>query len=106
LFEPNFFFGCEADDPLTSLAFDTSRTPFGARLNAMFSSDVGHWDVPDMSQVLEEAFETVEEGHLSEEDFRDFVFTNVARFYTDSNPDFFKGTIVEGDVDKLLAKGT
>ena len=36
--------------------------PFGARLKAIFSSDIGHWDVPDMTEVLEEAYEMVEHG--------------------------------------------
>ena len=55
LFVPRFFFGCEADDPLTGAAFNTKLNPFGARLRAMFGSDVAHWDVPDMTEVLEEA---------------------------------------------------
>jgi hypothetical protein len=32
------------------------------------------------------------------------VFTNPARFYTDTNPAFFKGTVVESAVDQLLAE--
>ena len=32
LFVPRFFFGCEADDPLTATAFNTKVNPFGARL--------------------------------------------------------------------------
>ena len=94
-FVPNFAFGCEADDPLTSMAFDRSRTPLSRPLHALFSSDIGHWDVPDMLEVLVEAYENVEHGWLSRADFRDFVFGNVARFYTDTNPDFFRGTVVE-----------
>ena len=31
LFVPRFFFGCEADDPMTSTAFNTKVNPFGAR---------------------------------------------------------------------------
>ena len=52
LFVPSFYFGCEADDPAVAWAFDTKTNPMGARLRAMFSSDIGHWDVPDMSDVL------------------------------------------------------
>ena len=55
LFADRFYFGCEADDPLTSLAFNTSVNPFGAELKAMMGSDIAHWDVPDMTEVLEEA---------------------------------------------------
>ena len=104
LFEPNFYFGCEADDRLAALAFDTKKLPFGARLKATFSSDIGHWDVPDMREVLEEAYELREEGLLSEQDFRDFTFTNPAMLHAGMNPDFFKGTAVEGEVDKLLSR--
>jgi predicted TIM-barrel fold metal-dependent hydrolase len=104
LFEPSFFFGCEADDPMTSVAFDAKRNPFGARLKAMFGSDIAHWDVPDMTEVLEEAWEMVEHGWLTEDDFRDFMFTNPVGFYTRTNPSFFAGTVVEADVDKLLGE--
>ena len=97
-FVDQFYFGCEADDPMVATAFDRSRTPFGARLHAMFSSDIGHWDVPDMTEVLEEAFEHVERGWLDRDAFRDFVFGNAARFYTDTNPGFFRGTVVEKPV--------
>ena len=55
-----FHFGCEADDPMTALAFDARRNPLGARLRAIFASDVGHWDVPDVREVLPEAWELVE----------------------------------------------
>lgn len=104
LFEPRFFFGCEADDPLVSLGFDTRLNPFGARLKAMFSSDIGHWDVPDMNAVLAEAYELVEHGLLDAADFRDFAFVNPAMLHAGMNPDFFKGTVVAGDVAKLLAR--
>ena len=103
LFEPNFYFGCEADDRLAAWAFDTKKNPFGARLNATFSSDIGHWDVPDMTEVLEEAYELFEEGLMTETDFRDFTFTNPAMLHAGMNPGFFKGTPIEGDVGKLLA---
>ncbi|MFB0987294.1 MAG: hypothetical protein QMB94_13435 [Phycisphaerales bacterium] len=55
-----------------------------------------------MRDVLHEAFELVEEGRLDDAEFRAFTFENVARFYTDTNPNFFKGTAVEADVDALL----
>ncbi|MBJ20926.1 MAG: amidohydrolase family protein [bacterium] len=102
-FVPNFFFGCEADDPMTATAFDRDRIPLGASISAMFSSDIGHWDVPDMKEVLGEAFENVEKGWLDSDQFRDFVFGNVLRFYTDTNPDFFRGTVVEESVATALA---
>ena len=102
-FVPSFFFGCEADDAGVALAFDARVNPLGARLNAMFSSDLGHWDVPDMTGILGEAFEGVEHGLIDERAFRDFVFANPVRFYTRLNPRFFEGTRVEAEAAKLLA---
>lgn len=95
LFNRNFFFGCEADDPLVHHAFDRKGLPFGQPLRPLFGSDIGHWDVPDMRDVLHEAFELVEEERLDREQFRAFTFDNVVRFYTDTNPRFFEGTVVE-----------
>ena len=102
LFEPNFYFGCEADDPLVALGFNRKMNPFGAKLKAMFSSDIGHWDVPDMTEVLEEAYELVEMDLLNEAEFRDFVFVYPSMLHAGMNRDFFKGTVVEKDVAKLL----
>lgn len=101
-FQPRFFFGCEADDPANALAFNPEVSPCGQRLNAIFASDIGHWDVPDMREVLEEAYELVEHGRLTETDFRDFVFTNPVRLHAGMNPHFFKGTSVEGAAAKCL----
>lgn len=103
LFVPHFYFGCEADDALTATAFNTKLHPCGARLRAIFSSDIGHWDVPDMTEVLAEAYALVEEEVMTDADFRDFVFTNPVTLWTGMNPDFFKGTVVEQEVDHLLA---
>src|SRR5579885_1986387 len=103
-FVPSFYFGCEADDPVTAAAFDATRNPFGARLNAVFGSDIGHFDVPDMSAVAAEAYELVEHGLITEDDFRDFVFVNPARLWTAVNPDFFKGTAVASAVASLASQ--
>jgi predicted TIM-barrel fold metal-dependent hydrolase len=89
------FFGCEADDPLTGLAFDTKRIPGNKPLSPVFSSDVGHWDVAHMHEVLPEAYEHVERGWLEASQFRAFMCDNAHRMYTDSNPDFFQGTVIE-----------
>ena len=102
-FVPNFHFGCEADDPLAHHAWDERGLPCQAKLSALFGSDIGHWDVPDMRKVLAEAWEQVEEGRMDAAQFRAFSFENVARFYTDSNPDFFAGTAVESEVQALLS---
>ena len=102
-FVDRFFFGCEADDPLTSMAFATTTNPFGAELQVMMGSDIAHWDVPDMSDVLADAWEMVERGWVGEAEFEKFTFVNPVRFYTGTNPGFFKGTSVESAVDRLLA---
>ncbi len=102
LFVDRFFFGCEADDPLTSMAFNTSVIPLGAELNAMMGSDIAHWDVPDMAEVLEEAWEMVDHGWIDEDAFTKFTFENPVRFYAGTNPTFFKGTVVEAAVDDFL----
>jgi len=100
-FSEHFYFGCEADDPTTAWAFDRHGHH---RLNPIFSSDVGHFDVTDMSEVLEEAHELVEHDLITLDDFREFVFGNAARLHTALNPDFFKGTVVEHAVAKELAR--
>jgi len=80
--------------------------PFGAKLNTLFGSDIGHFDVPDMNEVLPEAYELVEDGLITDADFRDFVFANPVRFWGDSNPDFYKGTVVEREARDLLSAAT
>ena len=104
LFVPRFYFGCEADDPTVAWAFDGARQPGGRALRAMFSSDLGHWDVPDMAGILLEAHELVEDGHLDEAAFRDFTFANPVRFYTSANPRFFEGTRVAAEAQALVAQ--
>ena len=71
----------------------------------MMGSDIAHWDVPDMSEVLHEAWEMVDHEWIDEAAFKEFTFSNPVEFYTDTNPAFFKGTIVEGAVDAHLTGG-
>jgi predicted TIM-barrel fold metal-dependent hydrolase len=104
LFVPRFYFGCEADDPVNAWAFNRKANPMGARLNALFSSDIGHFDVPDMTDVVPEAYELVEHELLTSDDFRDFMFTNAVRFWGEVNPEFFKGTAVEKAAAQALAR--
>jgi predicted TIM-barrel fold metal-dependent hydrolase len=103
IFTRQLYFGCEGDDPLNTLASDTKGSPFEATLHALYGSDLGHWDVPEMAAAAEEAYEMVERGILSPGAFRDMVFANAADFWTSGNPNFFQGTIVEAAVSKLLA---
>ena len=102
-FVNSFYFGCEGEDRMTAVAFDRRFNHYGAQLNAIFSSDLGHWDVPDMAEVLPETYELVEHGMLNEADFRKFVFGNVVEMYTAMNPRFFAGTSVEAAVEKERA---
>jgi predicted TIM-barrel fold metal-dependent hydrolase len=104
LFVPNFFFGCESDDPTLNYAFAAKMNPFGAKLGAILSSDISHFDVPDMTEVLEEAWELVEEKGMAEEDFQAFTFGNAVKLWASLNPNFFTGTIVESQVRKLQAQ--
>jgi hypothetical protein len=100
-FIPNFFFGCEADDPSVSWALG-GQLPLGARLNAMFGSDIGHWDVPDITGVLAEAHELLEHGYVTPEGFRDFSFAAAVRLHGGANPRFFEGTIVQSEARAVL----
>ena len=102
LYIPNFFFGCESDDPTVTYAFAEKANPFGAKLGALLSSDISHFDVPDMTEVLEEAWELVEKRSMSEEDFYAFTFGNAVKLWASLNPDFFKGTVVEKAVKRFL----
>ena len=99
----SFAWGCEADDPLVGVAFDDRFAPLGARVPAIMGSDLGHWDVPDPTEPLHEAYELVERGILDVDDLRDFVFTNAVHFYAGAAPSFFDGTAVAREAHALLA---
>jgi hypothetical protein len=60
--------------------------------------------VPDFDDVIPEAFEMVERNYVTEQDFREFTFTNAALLHTGNNPDFFKGTVVEKAVADELGQ--
>lgn len=100
LYEP-FYFGCEAEDPMTAVAFDKR---LGLNLKPMLGSDISHFDVADADEVLEEAWELHEHGLLTEDNFRDFTFTNAVKLHGGMNPDFFKGTVVEKQAQAVLNK--
>ena len=92
LFADSFYFGCEADDPMTAVAFDER---LGLRLKPILGSDIAHFDVIDATEVIEEAYEMVEDGLIDEGNFRAFTFSNVVQLYRGMNPTFFAGTVVE-----------
>jgi len=103
-FEPNFYFGCEADDPLVAWAFRDDVNPLGARLRPVLGSDISHWDVRDMTEPVAEAFELVEHGIITERDFRDLTFVNPVRLHGEPNPSFFAGTVCESAATAALAE--
>jgi hypothetical protein len=78
---------------MNACAFSRAN-PFGAQLNAIYSSDIGHFDVIDMRDPLPEAWELVEDGLITADNFRDFTFTNAVRLWGTQNPRFFEGTVV------------
>jgi hypothetical protein len=55
-----------------------------------------------MADVLTEARELVDDGFMAEDDFRDFVFGNPVRLWGETNPDFFRGTVVEKQAAEYL----
>jgi predicted TIM-barrel fold metal-dependent hydrolase len=98
----SFAWGCEADDPMVGLAFDGRITPLGAKIPAFMGSDIGHWDVPDPTEPLEEALGLVDRGIIDEASLREFVFANPVKFYASGNPDFFAGTAIESEAAAVL----
>ena len=60
--------------------------PFGARLNAIFSSDIGHFDVIDFCDPVPQAHELVEKGLITDDDFRAFTFENAVRLWARKTP--------------------
>src|ERR671911_223066 len=101
LYARPYYFGCEADDRMNVTAFGKAN-PFGARINAIFSSDIGHFDVPDMLSPVPEAHELVEDELITPDDFRDFTFTNAVRLWGQQNPRFFEGTVVAKEAAAVL----
>jgi predicted TIM-barrel fold metal-dependent hydrolase len=100
MFSDNFFFGAEAEDRTTAFAFDN---PLGFDFAPALGSDIGHWDVAVMADVMTEAYELVTDGVLTESQFKAFVCTNPARLYRDQNPEFFDGTVVESQVGSAFS---
>ena len=103
LFESRFYFGCEADDPLITWAFREDVNPLGMRLRPVLGSDISHWDVPDMSEPIAEAYELVERGLLGPREFRELTLVNPVRLHAAANPRFFKGTCCEQAAAEVLA---
>ena len=47
-----------------------------------------------MTKIVEEAYELVERGAITETNFKDFMFTNPVGLFAGMRPDFFEGTRV------------
>jgi hypothetical protein len=59
--------------------------------------------VIDMRHPLREAYELVEDGHITADDFRAFTFTNAVKQWGTQNPKFFEGTRVAKQAAAVLA---
>ena len=103
LFVEPFYFGCEADDSNNAWAFNRDYNPGGAEIKTLFGSDIGHFDVQDMSEVVTEAYELVEDGRIDTGGFRRFVFENPVNFWGKTNPRFFEGTRVAEAAGQVLS---
>ncbi len=66
-----------------------------ARLRPILGTDVSHWDAPVMNEVVCEAYEAVDEGSVTDEQFEAFTFSNAVRLHGGVNPSFFAGTVCE-----------
>jgi predicted TIM-barrel fold metal-dependent hydrolase len=103
LFATRLYFGCEADDPINAWAFDRRVNPGGLKLNALFGSDIAHWDVPDLRCAVPESHELVEAGLITPTDYRAFVFEHIVDLWGGTNPEFFAGTRVAEAARRHLA---
>ena len=63
----------------------------GTRLRAMFASDLEHWDVSDACAVLPEAWDFVEPGHVTADDFNAFTHDNALALWGD---EMFADTVI------------
>ena len=53
------------------------------------------WMAVPSTQVMVEAYEMVDDGLMTDDNFRDFTFGHIVDMHSSMNPNFFKGTIVE-----------
>lgn len=100
LFE-NLYFGCEADDVTVCSAYHPGNA-LGLKLQAMFSSDFGHWDAGQADQLLPHSYSLVERGFMSAQNFRSFTADNPIRLHGTVNPTFWRGTSVEDYAQAVL----
>jgi predicted TIM-barrel fold metal-dependent hydrolase len=103
MFEDRLFFGCEADDRSVYRATDTKGNAMNARLQPLFSSDAGHFDLPDIRFAVPESHKLVERGLIDDTAYNDFVFGNAVRMYGSMHHGFFTGTTIETEAQAVLA---
>jgi hypothetical protein len=60
----------------------------------------------DMRHPLPEAYELLEDGHITADDFHAFIFANTVKPWGTQNPRFFEGTRVAKEAAALLAAQT
>ena len=58
--------------------------------------------MPDIREVLPEAWELVEDGDATEADFRALTFEHAVSLWATPNPSFFDGTVCEEAVRTAL----
>jgi Amidohydrolase len=104
-FENRLYFGCEADDPLIGVGYGLNFEGRKAALRPIIGSDVSHWDAPIMNRVIVEAYELLEHGLISPEQFKEFTFTNPVRLHGGANPSFFEGTAIASQARDVLDAG-
>jgi predicted TIM-barrel fold metal-dependent hydrolase len=103
LFCERFYFGCEADDRMQSVAFNRRLSPIGVPLRPVLGSDIGHWDVMDARTIVAEAYSLVEAQLLTPADFRQLTFVNPVLLHAGMNRNYYTGTVIEAQVERLLA---
>jgi hypothetical protein len=78
------------------------RTSNETKLNAIFSWEIVHFDVIDTPPAAE-AYELVENGHITADNFCAFTFSNAVKLRGTQNPRFFEGTRVAKEAAAVLA---
>lgn len=97
----NLYFGCESEDRSIGQAFKPVNV-LNLKLNAMFSTDYGHWDADKPSNLVAESRELIDHGHITTEDFRYFTADNVIALHGRNNPNFWRGTVIEEYAKNVL----
>lgn len=100
----NLFFGCEGDDNTIRMAFD-GKNDINIKLQAMFSTDYGHWDADNPAGLAESSKKLIHEGIVTPQDYKLFACDNVIKLHGRNNPNFWQGTSVERYASEILTNG-